>query len=258
MKYLYVRCRDYTGRTRDIYDIRVLGHNMYIITDPDQVASIFRDNSMISFDGHLKDLLQKFGIRGKALELSWQEFEPNDSRYLPDHLLAPRQKCLIRFTEEVYRQQLLPGKRMDEMCHRFIESISHSLKFVDLTDDNTKTKGTTKTMSLQAICRFPLVDAAIRSLFGRHLHDIDSNITQHMMEFNDNIWMMIFDYPEFLSSKCIVPRSKVKKALQTFIQMPNEKRQEQTWSVDTILQAQEIVGTDLESRSSVLLMMLWA
>ena len=212
----------------------------------------------MNFDGHLNELLINFGFKGEALRLAWHEPEPGESCYLPDDLITPRQKSLNRLTEEVYKQQLLPGEKMDIMCRVFINAPDYTLQWNRLEFCTLVHNGDRKQVSLRALCRYTMVDAAIRSMFGSHLHAIEPDIVRHMLEFNEFVWMIFFRYPDFLGSPAAAPRWKITKVLETFISLPEEQRSEQAWSIETILAAQEIVGIDLRTRASIILMIYWA
>ncbi|KAL8837433.1 MAG: hypothetical protein Q9170_002517 [Blastenia crenularia] len=248
----------YTGRTHEIYAIQVIGQKLYIITAPDDVAAAFRNTTSLNFDGHLNELLINFGFEGEALRLAWYEAQPEDPRYLPESLVSPRQKSLNRLTEEVYKQQLLPGEKMDAMCGVFVDSLKNTLQWDRLDFCTLAPTAKGKQLSLRALCRYTMVDAATRSMFGSHLHAIEPDIVEHMLGFNDFAWMVFFQYPDIFGSPVTAPRKKLTEVLRTFISLREEQRSEQAWSIKTVLRAQEIVGIDLQSKASVLLMIYWA
>ena len=221
------------------------------------MPTVFRHSS-ISFDGHLNELLLHFGLQGEGLRLTWLEPKPGDPEYLPDGLIVPRQKSLLRLTEEVYRQQLLPGQKMDVMSNAFIDALLDQVRWNALDFCTRNNSGGTKQVSLHGMVRQFIVDATVKCMFGTHLHDIDSDVVKHMMSFNDNAWMIVFQYPSRLSSPVKVPQTKMLSLLRTFIELPEAKRSQQAWSVRTILKAQQLVGVDLHSRASLMLMILWA
>ena len=95
-------------------------------------------------------------------------------------------------------------------------------------------------------------------MFGSHLHKIDPGIVHHMLGFNDLAWMVFFRYPNTFGSPVDAPRNAIIRALKEFITLPEAHRSEQSWAIKTVLIAQSIVGIDLQSKASVLLMIYWA
>ncbi|KAI9718837.1 MAG: hypothetical protein M1828_006526 [Chrysothrix sp. TS-e1954] len=244
---------DYTYRTHEIYAIKVWKQKLYIITAPADVAAAFKNTTSLNFDGHLNELLINFGFQDEALRLAWHVAKPGEACYLTDELVKPRQESLNRLTEEVYRQQLLPGPKMDVMCSVFLDALYERLQWTTLESCTVANFHTAKHVSLRSLCRNSIVDAAIRSMFGGHLHQIEPNIVQYMQDFNDVAWMVFFRYPDTFGSPVTLPRTKIIKALETFLELSDEEKPEQAWSIKTITAAQKIVGIDLRSRASIML-----
>lgn len=193
---------------------------MYVVTKPEDVAAAYKNNTALNFDGHLNELLINYGFKGEALRLSWHVPQPGDACHMPNNPVNPEQKSLNRLTEDVYKKQLLPGERMDTLCQVFISALEDLMKW-DLLDfcaiSNT---GSKKVVSLTALCRHVMVDAATRSMFGNHPHDIEPNVVRHMLGFNDFAWMVFFRYPNTFGSPVDAPRSALLKALKQFITLP--------------------------------------
>ncbi|KAK8026494.1 cytochrome P450 [Apiospora marii] len=225
---------------------------------PQDVAVAYRDNVALKFDGHLNDLLQAFGFNADAIRRSWHKPEPGDSCYIPNNPVNPDQLDFIHLTEDIYKKQLLPGPKMNEMCTVFMRALHHSLEWENLGVCTSWVHGSRRQISLYSLCRAVMVDAVVRSMFGGHLHDIEPDIVNHMLGFNDNAWMVFFRYPDFFGLPVTGPRNKIMSALRTFVQLPEDERSEQSWAVQNIIAAQNIVGIDLQAQASVLLLILWA
>ncbi|KAL8693351.1 MAG: hypothetical protein Q9224_003769 [Gallowayella concinna] len=251
---------DYTRRSHEIFSVTVWGEKMYIVTASDDVARALKNTHALVFHDYLIQLLINFGVGKKTRRLLWYEAKPDDPLYLPDDLVTPRQKSVSYLTEEVYRQQLLPGEKMDSMCKVFMDSVKDTLQWhrLDFCTRATFPDSRRKQISLNALCRYTMVDAATRSMFGAYLHKFEPDIVEHILGLNDSIWMIIFRYPNAFASAVNAPRSKIMDAMKKFISLPEEQRSEQSWSVKTVLQAQDHVGIDLENQASILLILLWA
>ncbi|KAI1363651.1 cytochrome P450 [Xylaria arbuscula] len=255
---LLERGLNYTKRTHEVYAIQLLLKKLYIITSPADVAAAFRDTVALRFDGHLNELLLNFGFNADAIRRGWHNPKPGDWCYIPNNPINPKQLNFIHLTEDIYKKQLLPGERMDEICEAFLGALHKSVHRDKLEYWGSSVGGKTRRISLYSLCRLAMVDAATRSMFGSHLHDIEPNIVDNMLKFNDYAWMVFFRYPDFFGLPVTEPRRKIMDALKVFIQLPADQRKEQSWSIETIIAAQEIVGIDLEARASVILMIFWA
>lgn len=118
--------------------------------------------------------------------------------------------------------------------------------------------GKQKRLSLKGFCRNLMVDAITSSIFGGLLQKIEPDITQDMITFNDYAWMLIFNYPEFTSSKLVSSRRRILAALKTYMNTPDEKREGESFAIKNVLKGQKITGIDEESRLAMLLMIYWA
>ncbi|KAJ2999271.1 hypothetical protein NUW58_g45 [Xylaria curta] len=255
---LLERGLNYTARSHEIFAIQLPGKKLNIITSPSDVAAAFRDTVALRFDGHLNELLENFGFGREAIRRGWHKPMPGDWCYIPNNPVNPKQLNFIHLTEDIYKKQLLPGGKMDAMCKTFLDALHESIQWDNLDSYGHAGDKNRKTISLYSLCRFAMVDATTRSMFGQHLHDIDSDIVKHMLGFNDNAWMVFFRYPDFFGLPVTKPRQKIINALKRFIQLPESQRPQQAWSIKNIIAAQEVVGIDLEARASVILMIFWA
>ena len=144
------------------------------------------------------------------------------------------------------------------MCKIFVDSLRTTLQWDKLNFCTLPHQGRGKLVSLRTLCRYSMVEAATRSMFGSHLHAILPNVVDQMLQFNDNAWMVFFRYPDTFGSPVSAPRKALTKALEEFCRLPQHQRREQAWSIKTITRAQEIVGIDVHSRASIMLMIYWA
>ena len=147
---------------------------------------------------------------------------------------------------------------MDRMSEAFIKSLQKTLSWPALDFCTVKANSDFKTVSLKALCQHTLLEAGIYSFFGTMIGQFDANFIQNMLAFNDNAWMLFYGLPPMFSSAVSTPQRALKETLQKFVSLPESLRNDQSWGIQQILVAQEIVGIDLESRACMLLMILWA
>lgn len=172
--------------------------------------------------------------------------------------MNPKQLSLIHLIEKIYAKQLLPGVQMDRMSEAFITSLQPTLCWPTLEFCTVKANSGFKTVSLKALCQHTLLEAGIYSFFGTMIGQIDANFIQNMLAFNENAWMLFYGLPPMFSSAVSTPQRALRETLRKFASLPERVRKDQSWGVQQILIAQEIVGIDLESRACMLLMILWA
>ncbi|KAI1451396.1 cytochrome P450 [Annulohypoxylon moriforme] len=254
------------GRRREPYSIQLLGQKLYICTASADVSIIFDDTVGFNFDSHLTNLLTSFGISADALKRAWHEPKPGDWCYIPNNPLNPKQKCLIHCVEDIYKQQLLPGSRMDEWCRTFLDSVQTSLCGIESLDFcTTQFEGCVwcgdcapRYVSLYKLVAFFNIQATTRAMFGSHLHDIDPSVVEHMLAFNEHVWMVVFRCPNVMGLPIDEPRRKLMAIMRKFVRLPKSTRSQASWAITSVLDGMETVDMDMESRASMILMIFWA
>ncbi|KAK0634373.1 cytochrome P450 [Bombardia bombarda] len=254
---------NFTGRKREPFSIQLLGKKLYICSDPRDVSIIFDNIIAFGFDEHLTNLLTSFGISKPALKRAWHVPKPGDWCYITDNPVNPKQKSLIHAVEDICTQQLLPGDRMDVWADAFLGSVKSSLGGTgDLdfcTTDGDGCMWGRRQASLYKLVSFFSVQATCQAMFGSHLFDIDDHVVEHMLEFNEHVWMKVFQCPSFWGAQPVkAPHAKLMAITRRFVNLPEERRMGASWAITNVLRGMEIVGMDMESRAAMVLMIFWA
>lgn len=243
-----------------------MGQKLYICTSPEDVSTVFDNNVHFNFDNHLTNLLTSFGISKQALERAWHVPKPGEKCFIPNNPLNPKQKSLIHYVEDIYRQQLLPGDRMDVWAGRFLGSVKSSLRDIpsldfcttEYLDSSEFGEGAARKVSLYQLVSYFSIEATARAMFGPHLHDIDSSVVDHMTSFNQYVWMVVFRCPNIWGLPVDEPQKKLMECMRTFVRLPEVSRSQASWAIQNSLKGMEAVDMDLESRAAMMLMIFWA
>ncbi|KAL8806616.1 MAG: hypothetical protein Q9182_001264 [Xanthomendoza sp. 2 TL-2023] len=237
----------------------IWGRKYYVLTAPDDVAAALKNTHSLIFHDYLVQLLTNFGVGNEARRLLWHEATPGDPLYLPDDLISPRQKSVSHLTEEAYRQQLLNSEKMASISRGFMDSVEDLMQWhrLDYCVRATSSDSHLKHISLNALCRYTMVDAATRAMFGAHLHTFEPNIVEHILRLNDSAWKVIFRHPDAFTSAVTLPQSKIMDAMKSYISLPEEQRSGQAWAIKTVLRAQDHVGIDSHNQAAIMMILLW-
>lgn len=246
---------DYTGRTYEPFALQVGPEMLYIITAPKDVAEVFKKPNVLAWDGHLNQIFLNFGFNAESLKRAWLKPTDADPYY---RSVNPHQLSLIHFIESVYAKQLLPGPRMDELSESFVAVLQASLRLPNLGGCSIRANTCSTTVSLRTLCQHTLLEAAIHSFFGKTIMEMDKDIIPNLLAFTENAWMLFYGLPPIFASAVLTPQNTVIATFERFANLPESLRNDQSWSVQQILVAQDYVGIDLRSRACMLLMILWA
>ena len=222
------------------------------------MAEVFKRSDSLGWEGYLHEILLNFGMGKESLKLCWLKPADGNACYIHDNPVNPKQLPLIRLIENIYAQQLLPGVQMDRMNESWIKSLQTTLCWSTLEFCTMKADSGRKTVSLMRLCQHAMLEAGIYSFFGTMIGQIDANFIPTMLVFNQNAWMLFYGLPRIFSTAVSTPQRALKETFQKFANLPESVRHDQSWGVQQLLIAQELVGIDLESRACILLLILWA
>ena len=204
-------------------------------------------------------LMSSFGLDHVALKKVWHEPKPGDSSYYEPNVINPAHKSHVHFTEEMYQRQLLPGPKLRELSQKVVQHIHGSLYWEKLVGPAALDISETHIqLSLKTFCRGKIIDMITEYMFGNVLFQIEPSITEHMIQFNDDAWMVIFRYPEFMTPKLTRSRRKLEEAFRRYIQLPKDLRADEMWGMQNIIASQEQVGIREKDRIALLLLVYWA
>lgn len=226
------------------------------MTRPSDVNDIFNNQTGIDNDHSLREILLAFGVTADGLRRAWHVPQPGDWSYVPNSPWNPQQMCFIKNVQDGYRKHLLTAKTMEKMCQVFVDSLLSSL-----TTDSISwcLAGEDNTYSLYSVVRHAMVEASAQSMFGSHLHEIEPDIVQDMLNFNDNAWQVVMRYPDFWSRSLVSePRKRMMATMRQFVERPRSQNNQANSFIQNVLAGMEATELDMHSRSAMMLMIFWA
>lgn len=253
-------CRKSFHDTREPFAITVGGQKLYVLTNPEDVAMVYRNNTTLSWDKMLNDLLVAFGVRNSVIPKLWQKMftAKRDEHGNNIRGTAPTISP-IHSTLDLYKRQLLPGDNLEAFSEKLLGCISESLRWKKISiGHDISYSGWVHQVSLKGLCDEVLVDATTRTLFGDHLYAGEPNLVQDLLDFNDDAWMLIFHYPQSAGSKLNKARNNLLRAFVPYIRSPEESRGDSAWMIKHVIKEQSMVDIKDEDRAALLLMIYWA
>ena len=230
------------------------GMTIYVATSPRDIAAIYRNNTTLSWDAMLNELLVGFGINASVIPKLWRK--PSADTCLRNTAEDGKKGLsIVHTTLDLYKRQLLPGPKFDIFSKVLISHIDESLTFNRLQQRNG---ATIKCISLIDLCSEVLVDVTTRTLFGDGLIEIEANIVRHFLEFNNDAWMLVFHYPQRKGSKLMTARGKILDAFVNYLEGSDEIRTGRSWLVEKVTDRLESDAIENEDIAALLLMVNWA
>ena len=261
MNSINVGAREYFGNTSEPFAVTVGGRTLYILSSPEDIGAVYRNNVTLSWDAMLNDLLIGFGVRSKVIPQLWTKLPIEVTQKSRGEMinLTTSSLSIIHSTLDLYKRQLLPGPKFDIINRTLLGHISRSMKpdKVLAMQRRVATQGLSS-VSLTSFCSATLVDAITKTLFGDGIYEIEPGMTQCLLDFNADAWMLVFQYPQKADSKMNKARKRILSAFYRYIQGPPSQREGQSWLIETVLEEQKHLDIGDGDRAALLIMIYWA
>ena len=229
------------------------GERFYMLTNPRDAATAFRRTQALAWEPYLKRLMLQFGVQQSSLPKIWDAPEPESPKH--SNPLNPKHKSLVHYSEDLYRQQLTPGPKLDDFSFKLSELVNTSLQWRALSNLCTSEQK----VPLMDFCAHVSIDAMTRSLFGDVIYEIEPRLTHMQHDFSEEAWkLLMFPYPKVAARRLHTARQGIHDALLRYMRMSSERRTEAAWFWHEILKEQKASDLDDYDRSSITFMLLYA
>ena len=218
---------------REPFTLTLAGEQIYVITNPKDVAEVYKNNTSLSFDVFISDLMLSCGATKENVAKMNQVPPPYPTGSSASGL-NPGNKSLIRLAIDFHHLQLLQGphSHADEITDTFLGHIDKFLQWdVLLKDERLPALKTAESMqvSLLKLCGRVLIEAGTRTYWGVRLWELEPDMLSSFYELDRGIWKILFQYPKIFSKEVIAVRDNITETLATYYRLPKETRQDAAW-----------------------------
>lgn len=199
------------------------------------------------------------GLSSAAIAKMW--LLPKDGFKAP--IPNPDQKCLAQITRDFHALQLHPGHHQIMLSQRFLDLIDRSLSWDVLASASTipeyivSSKGACVELSLKKWCGDVLLNAATEAFFGKSLLAAAPDVFRSFFAFDDDSWMLLYNYPRFLARDMYRGKDASVDALTKYFELPKEFREDRAFFVRTLEQGLRDLDIDDRDIAKTFLMMYW-
>ena len=201
----------------------------------------------------LNDLLIAFGVNFKVIPKLWERSRGTSINGMRIES-SLKDMAPIHATLDHYKKQLLPGDKLDKFNSVLFSHLSNSLSCEGLYH---RYGSATIRVSLKDFCAEVLIDALSRTMFGDRIYEIEPDLVQNMVDFNEDAWMLMFHYPQSPDSKLHKARRKLLDFFLNYMHSPKEVRSGQTWLIDRVLDDLNAIDISDEDKAPLLLLIYW-
>jgi hypothetical protein len=248
---LIANARRYFNNTDKPFAIVLAGKTHYILTSPADAHAMYSKPATFGFDSFLCKALNGFGVKQSSLNAFWgqrQHSENNKSG-----------KCLVHLTEEIHKKHLLPGPRLKALIETHQTALDDSMTFDQLTyRSGLATATKTNPIPLFDLVTKIMIDSMQTCLFDPVLQSIDPGMTGDMMNFTNELWMLM-NPTAMVDDK--TPKRILKRyqeAMKEYQRLPASSRSNESSLITDLITQYESYNIDADDRAAVLVMVYWA
>ena len=249
--------RKYFQNTREPFAITLAGEKLYILSSAHDVTTAFRNDTTLTYDLVISDLLNAFGVSHSGVDKLYKKPTKEDPIFHPKVASQnPQYKCLGHLKGQFYHVQLYPGEQFDIIQGRFLALIDKSMRFESFSREFVLSSAPDENMvSLLKWSQHVLINAGTTAFFGETLLKSDPNLLRSFIDFDDNNWMVWYKWPDATLMR--TPKAKVLKTLERYLAMPKEKRPGAAWIITTMEESQRQLGMNDADIAAVVMTLLW-
>ncbi|KAL9020275.1 MAG: hypothetical protein Q9185_002455 [Variospora sp. 1 TL-2023] len=226
---LLARGRLYCGNTREPFAISLAGSRIYVLTRASDVAEAYRNIETLSFNVFVQEMLKTAGNTPSCVEAMYTPL-PADKAGFPN----PHGKPLATLARDMHLQQLYPGEYLDRLGQAFDRFFDPHLHGDTILQDCAYAQagdGASIVLPLMAWCSDVFCRAGQEAYFGPLLEQIDPEMTERFLEFDELSYQLQFQYPKWLSLKMHKAKKVLVDDLMVYFDTPQEQRLGDAWFV---------------------------
>ncbi|KAI1841566.1 hypothetical protein JX265_004704 [Neoarthrinium moseri] len=249
------RARTYFGNVREPFALTILGMKTYVLTKAEDVGEVYRNNDTLSYEEFVQMMMQILGNSRSAVK---EMFKPlsKDKKGYPN----PKEKPLGILFREMHIHQLFPGENLNFLEDRFYRF------FYDQLENSELRKASYAIRKSSDITIVPLVQwcsdyfakAGQDAYFGPRLADLDPNLTDDFIIFDELSYQVIYQYPYFLAKKMRASRDRILQAFKKYLEIPHERREGAAWFVNASEEEMNYLHLSDEDKAIAIMTIYWA
>lgn len=232
---------------REPFELNLGSQRAYILTDPKDVALMFKASATMTFDKFGHDLLGMFGCSAEGNRKIWA-----NTATLSGFAKAswnPKALPIGPLVMELFSHQFLPGPRLEKYMKTTVECIRDNFQ------KWMSRKG--EPFLLQQWCAVNINKALTLSLLGRSVDEVNPQLLDKFLQFNQTGWKLIFGYPKWLAPDTHRSRDVILDTMEAFIALPKVQRHDQAYIINCVEEEARNIGLSDRDIAAMVSMIYW-
>lgn len=248
--------REYFAKSDEPFAVQVAGERLVIITNPHDVAHFYKNSAALTFDIFTRTIHQNVAqISDEGYSTLWKAVSEGYESLFPN----PEDKPLAFAVYRVFHRQVLGGEPLEEITRTFVGHLEPSMRFNHLSKDwILASRDNERVISLSRWALESINDAATDTFFGVSLRKLLPSITQVFNQYDQNSWMLLYKYPEFLAKAATRPRDKLVATFFEYFNLPDEEIKDSNKFVTEHREEHRHAGLSDEDSAKIMFLLYWA
>lgn len=248
--------RKYFKDTKEPYSVWIAGTRIYICTSPQDVASLYRNTTTISYHNVIKDMYRWIGFSEDGFE---KMFTVNPSSKHNKGMPSPQAPAIM--INDYHRLQTKPGAQLDDLLYnRLIPAVDKALGAVIDGSSNSvvDNSGGVTTVSLLQLCTNMFVHGTTTAFLGNKIWEVNPKLLDSFKLWERTNWKYMFQMPDLISGDMLQARDDIIESFVKYLDIPEEQRGDRNDFVKSVEAMMRDVGCDKRDMARVLMLHFWA
>ncbi|KAI3327514.1 cytochrome P450 [Ustulina deusta] len=228
----------------------------YVITDAQHVGEVYRNTETLSYEEFVQMMMRILGNSEASVQAMFTPL-PKDKEGFPN----PHGKPLGILFRQMHIHQLFPGDNLTFLESRFYKFFDEHLHLSRLGETCPYAMETTDKciiLPLTQWCSDFFVKGGQTAYFGPRLAEINPDLTDEFLVFDELSYQVIYQYPTFLSKKMRTSRDRLLLGLKQYLQLPQDQRNEDAWFVKAMEEEMRAINMSAEDMAIATMTIYWA
>jgi cholesterol 7alpha-monooxygenase len=209
-----------------------MGESIYVIPSAEDVQAVYRAPKALDFDPFIKEMLSKYGITADTASKMFDTLPGQTKNWMESSI-------------EHFKLQMHPGDRLEVVQNKLLACIDNLLVWDRLRGRMVLEDGEEeRVVSLYSLSEMVIVDAQTRAFFDEALYENCPDLLAHFQIYEDEAWKLPMDLPAFATKALRSSKSSIEKGLRQYMQLPTDKRPNDSWLITTLCKDMDKLGLD--------------
>ncbi|KAL4883814.1 cytochrome P450 [Aspergillus karnatakaensis] len=233
------------------FSLTIAGTRYYVISSPRDTRPFFAESDALTTDGFLDRALIAFGCAPQRLDTLWKLNTPTQ--------VNPKGKSMIHLTQDLFKQDLVPGPTFDALLGRYQNALDHLLSwdrlvgaYPPLVNDQREP------ISLYDICTDFIVNANQMVMFDSSLFAIDAEMATEIRTFTDELWKLFHQTPFADTTEAKRMLRQYNTDFKKYLHLPQESRKGEMRVIRMLTETYTELEIHEDDQAAMLTMVWWA